>query len=100
MDGCELHHLGQVCSLKGDLEVLGPSVLEAHLALGLSPRVDLNASPIPVSAREGGPSEDWAPLKAFSGRENLGLVTLVKPVFLWAVAAWRPNGVVTQWLHF
>ena len=76
MDGCEPHHLGQVCPLKGDLEVLGPSVLEAHLALGLSPRVDLNASPIPVSAREGGPSEDWAPLKAFSGRENLGLVTL------------------------
>ena len=54
MDGCEPHHLGQVCPLKGDLEVLGPSVLEAHLALGLSPRVDLNASPIPVSAREGG----------------------------------------------
>ena len=44
VDGCGLHCLGQVCSLKGDLKVLGPSVLEAHLALGLSPRVDLNAS--------------------------------------------------------
>ena len=57
MDGCEPHHLGQVCPLKGDLEVLGPSVLEAHLALGLSPRVDLNAAQSQCLPERGGPSE-------------------------------------------
>lgn len=55
MDGCEPHHLGQVCPLKGDLEVLGPSVLEAHLALGLSPRVDLNAAQSQCLPERGGP---------------------------------------------
>lgn len=67
MDGCGLHCLGQVCLLKGDLKVLGPSVLEAHLALGISPRVDLNASQSHwgVGGVEvGGASEDWAPLEA------------------------------------